>query len=134
MKKKNKFLSGIQELLTREQWSSLFVYESNKREESDQKLTISDQKLRKTDKKLRKHRKGLKKGPKIRGNNIRTQANLNVEIILKEARKIKQANPNNNRQKLAGDLEIFSQDLKKSRLSKKYSYSYIYRTILKDFS
>jgi len=120
MKKKNNFFSGIQKLLTPEQWSNVFVYESKKRGESD--------------KKLRKHRKGLKKGPKVRGNNIRTQANLNVEIILKEARKIKQANPNINRQKLAGDLEIFSQDLKKSGLSKKYSYSYIYRTILKDFS
>jgi len=120
MKKKNNFFSGIQKLLTPEQWSKVFAYEYNKREESD--------------KKLRKHRKGLKKGPKVRGNNIKNQAKSNVERILKEARKIKQANPNINRQKLAGDLEIFSKDLKKSRLSKKYSYSYIYRTILKDFS
>ena len=120
MKKKNNLFSGIKKLLSPEQWSNVFAYEYKKREESD--------------KKLRKHRKGLKKGPKVRGNNIKNQAKLNVEIILKEARKIKQANPNINRQKLAGDLEIFSQDLKKSGLSKKYSYSYIYRTILKDFS
>jgi len=120
MKKKKNLFSGIRKLLTPEQWSNIFAYASKKRGESD--------------KRLKKHTKGLKKGPKVRGNNIKNQAKLNEEIILKEAKQIKKENPNINRQKLAADLEVFSQNLKKSGLSKKYLYSYIYRTILKDFS
>ena len=38
MKKKNNFFSGIQKLLTPEQLSNVFVYESKKRGESDKKL------------------------------------------------------------------------------------------------
>ena len=120
MKKEKKLFSGILKLLTPEQWSNTFAYESKKRREND--------------KRLKKNTKGLVKGPKVRGNNIKNQAKLNEEIILKEAKQIKKGSPNINRQKLAANLEDFSQNLKESGLSKKYSYSYIYRTILKDFS
>ena len=115
--KKNSYLTGIKTLLTPYQWSKLFDY--------------AQKKLVKNNTKLDKFSSNLKKGQKVRSKNISREAKNNKKILLKQSKRIKKINPLIKRKVLASELEKFSKDYKSNGLSKPYSYSHIYKEILK---
>ena len=108
--KKNSVLTGIKGLLTSYQWSRQHDYEKEK---------------------LKKFENNLIKGQKIRSKNITQEAKQNKKILLDESKRLKKINPLIKRKELASKLEKFSMDYKKVGLSRPYSFSHIYKEILK---
>ena len=115
--KKNSVLTGIKGLLTPYQWSRQLDYEKEK--------------LKETSKQLNKFENNLIKGQKIRSKNISQEAKQNKKILLDQAKSLKKINPSIKRKELASKLEKFSMDYKKVGLSRAYSFSHIYKEILK---
>jgi hypothetical protein len=115
--KKNSLVNGIKALLTPYQWSKLFDYEQRKLKESNAELN--------------KFKRNLQKGQKVRSKNISRDAKQDKKILLEESKQIKKINPSIKRKALAAQLEIFSKDYKSNGLSKPFSYSHIYKEILK---
>ena len=118
--KKISLLTGIKSLLTNYQWSKVYEYERKKLEESNESLN--------------KFKKNLAKGQKVRAKNISSTAKQNKKILLSEAKRLVKLNPRISRKELASELEDFSNNYKINGLSQRYSYSHIYKEILKNFT
>jgi hypothetical protein len=115
--KKFSLLSGIANLLSREQLLNSLIYLSQKYKEAN----LVQNKIK----------KNLAKGPKTRGKNLTRNKKNNKEMLLEEARRLKKINPHIERKELAYELEIFSKNSKKNGLTRTYSSRYIYEVFLK---
>lgn len=115
--KKKALLSGLPSLLTEYQWYKQFIFDRNQSKETTSKLD--------------KIKNNLNKGQKIRSKNITKEAKQNKKILLVEATRLKKINPSIKRKELASNLEKFSENYKKVGLSKSYSFSHLYKEILK---